>query len=219
MSYRSEFPDNAYVVLLEHEIQGKNFTEIAKQQGYTNVNASRLYRRALRIKKDLYFKEILKKSNITPALLGDAYNKKRELYYDQCYVIAYLEITYGDILTPYRDGEPASPYIISNLLGDFDEPPITMHPYQTGFTSWEERYEYVKVKSRITFGGYLFCRFELSSIEQQVMCLKASGKSYANIGQELRITPEKAKRCYQIAQMILARVNEHNVTGRIESIY
>lgn len=218
MGYRSGFSDNAYTVLIEHEIQGKGFTEIGKLHGYTNSNAAQLYRRALRIKKNLYFNEILEKTSLNPEHLKSIYDQKRELYAHSKYAIAFLEEKYDSILTPYREGEPSCPYPLSNYLYDFDDPPITIHPHRSELETWCGKYGYIKAKSWYSFGGYLFCRIELSPIEQQVNDLKAHGKTFAEIGNSLRITPEKAKCCFDSGKTVCARADEFSQTGSIDSL-
>ena len=46
------------------------------------------------------------------------------------YVLAFLEDKFAHLLTPFRDGEPGSPYSIKDYAESLDEPPFRLANYE-----------------------------------------------------------------------------------------
>lgn len=100
----------AYQIMLLRDQYGNTFSDIASVYEISVNRAREIYRK-------LKFKQVQLYTNHIAFALGhtDTVQMRQEMslanrfYWDKVYVCAFLEKTYPDILTKYRNGEPGMP--------------------------------------------------------------------------------------------------------------
>lgn len=107
----------AYDIMLLREQQGKTLAAIAKEYGVSPNRIREIYNRQKRKQARLYIVRIAQAlGKETVGSIEKVYEQALDCYQDRVYACAYLEKEYGDILTPYRQGEPgASQGLIQSL--------------------------------------------------------------------------------------------------------
>lgn len=107
----------AYDIMLLREQQGKTLAAIAKEYGVSPNRIREIYNKQKRKQARLYIVHIAQAlGKETVGSIEKVYQQALDCYQDRVYACAYLEREYGDILTPYRQGEPgASQELIRSL--------------------------------------------------------------------------------------------------------
>ena len=100
----------AYEVMLLRDQFDNTFADIAKEFEMSVSWAVQLYRRQKFRQKSLYVNHIsIELGHGSTAQIRKVFDEAYEWYWDIACACAYLEKTYQDILTAYRDGEPGMP--------------------------------------------------------------------------------------------------------------
>lgn len=213
LDYSSQFTGTAYDVLLDIEVNKKTYTEISKKYGFSVPRARQIYNRALIIKKNSYIQYISEHTNLDEETLREICSEKCSFYGHPKYVLAFLEDKFAHLLTPFRDGEPGSPYSIKDYAESLDEPPFHLANYEYEKSDWGKTYRFVPVNETYIIGGIAHCRIELSPLEQSaVKAREEMSMKFKEIGRELRITPEKARKIYEIASIVQLRAKIQNLS-------
>lgn len=96
--------DKHYQIVKLRVEQGKTYREISEIYHISNARAVQKYRLFLRRLSEAYVKYITEKTE--DANFQSHIKDVRDFYWNNLYVIAYLEEKYKDILYDYRRGEP-----------------------------------------------------------------------------------------------------------------
>ena len=109
--------NRAYDIMLLRDQKGISFAAISKKFSISANRVVQIYNKQKTTQIHLYLRHIaVALGQETTTEIRKVYRQALDCYQDRVYACAYLEREYGDILTPYRQGEPgASQELIRSL--------------------------------------------------------------------------------------------------------
>lgn len=203
MSYKDNFNERDYAVILEYEQHGKTFAEIARTYDISSARIKGVYNRAKRKQVMLYLQAVSAAEGNAGNDLKEPYTQLFVQFGSPKYAAAYMEKEHEDILTSFRDGEPPSPYEIPEISENnrIFCSQLIIQVLNKGSVSNAGRLTHIPVNNPL-FVSQSFYRIELNGLESAVLREKGENKNFKEIGKQLSITADMARNVYMKARRV-----------------